>query len=353
MNIDEMYRLANWFADQFPRLNNLYSGVLDPINHNASQPDKRTIEGQLNELTEFLASQPLNQLSLEQLKMLSLLGVEQYIGREGAAYVEAAVRTSNYDPATAVQRLSAAIQSINSARDRLAAYAEAVTNLGLGLADAEAEGGLITIRVGFQSEAAINNVADWKNTAKDWYEIVRGLAMACDEKPEDVKVLGASTGSVILIMAGTAVFTGLLATIARHMTTTAKDVIGVRVALEELRQKKLLTKAMETEFKKIEKEKVDGAMVNIQKLLDGNLKLKDGEVAVALTNSIKKLLDFSEKGGTVDFVAPPEDVEDEMEADEDVGIATALTEARAAILEYQSERESLKLLSDGTKGRDL
>lgn len=45
--------------------------------------------------------------------------------------------------------------------------------------------------------------------------------------------------------------------------------------------------------------------------------------------------------------------EDEEEAEDgeadDAGLKAALIEAKAAIREYQGERESLKLLSDGTK----
>lgn len=353
MNVDELYRLGTWYSAQFKDLSRRYQAVLDPLNHNASQPDKRPVEEHLNSLIEFLNGIHFDELSIEQLKMLNVLGVDAYIGYAGAAYVESAVRTSNYDPATAVQRLNEAIQSINNTRGKLAAYVEAVNGLEFGPDDVLAEDGYITIRVGFQNDVAINNVTDWKDTAKEWYDIIRGLSMACDEKPEDVKVIGAATGSVILILAGTAVFTALLARISKHITTSAKDIIGVGIAMEDLRQKKILTRTMESEFKKLEKEKTEGAVTEIEKLLEGRIKIKDGDVGVALTASIKKLLTFSEKGGTVDFVAPEGEEEPDEEAGgkeaDDGGLKEALIEAKAAIREYQGERESLKLLTDGTK----
>lgn len=330
-------------------MNKLYNALLEPINHNANQPDKLPVEEQLDALTSFLTDQAFDELSLEQLKVLNSLEVDAFMGREGAEYVETTVRTSNYDPATAVQRLTAAGKSIGNTRSLLAAYAEAVNNLGFGADDAEAEDGLITIRIGFRSDVAINNVTDWKDSAKDWYDIIRGLSMACEEKPEDVKVIGAETGSIILIMAGTAAFTALLATITKHITTAAKDVISVRVEVENLRQKQMLTKGMEAELRKLEKEKADGAIATIEQLLEGKIKGKDGDVSVALASSIKKLLTFSEKGGTVDFVSPEEVEESEGDDAVDAGVRSALIEARSAIREYQGERESLKLLSDRTK----
>jgi len=351
MNVDELYRLATWYNNQFVELNRLYRALLEPINHNANQPDKRPVESELNALTEFLTGQHFDELSIEQLKMLSSLGVDAYLGAEGAAYVDASVRTSNYDPATAVQRLNQATQSINDTRGKLAAYLEAVNGLDFGPDDVVAEGGLITIRVGFQNDVAINNVTDWKDTAKEWYDIIRGLSMACEERPEDVKVIGAATGSIILIMAGTAAFTALLAQISKHIAAAAKDVISVRMEVENLRQKKLLTKGMEVELKKIEKEKTDNAVTAIEQLLEGRVKGQNGDVSVALTASIKKLLTFSEKGGTVDFVAPDVDETEGEDGDgaQDGSLKAALIEAKAAIREYQGERESLKLLSDGSE----
>ncbi|OYW28713.1 MAG: hypothetical protein B7Z44_07435 [Caulobacter sp. 12-67-6] len=78
------------------------------------------------------------------------------------------------------------------------------------------------------------------------------------------------------------------------------------------------------------------------------LKGKDGEIKTALVKSIEKLLAFSEKGGSVDFVAP-ETEEEEGDDVEDSGLKAALIEARDVIREYQSQRDSLKLLSDRTK----
>lgn len=343
MNVEELYQLGIWFSDQFPELQKRYAALHNPLTHNASQPDKRPLESELESLLEFLRGQHFDDLSLEQLKMLSSLGVDAYVGPDGAAFVERTVRTSNYDPATAVTRLNEAIQSISNARAKLAAYVDATNGLDLRPEESLAEEGLITIRVGFQNDVAIDNVVDWKNTAKEWYDIVRGLALVCDERPEDVRVVGAATGSVILILAGTAAFTALLARIAKHMTTTAKDVVGVRMEIENLRQKKLLTRAMEVELRRVEKEKSDNAIDTVMGLLDRNLTGKDGDVPVALTSSIKKLLTFSEKGGTVDFVAPEVDEGDEGLGDEE--LKAALLAARTAIREYQGEREALKLLS--------
>ncbi len=348
MNIDELHRLAIWFNSQFPATNRLYAELLEPLNHNANQADKRPLEEPLQALTNFLSVQRFDELSIQQLKMLSAMGVDAYMGPEGANFVNTVVRTSNYDPATAVQRINEAIQALSRTRSSFTAYAEAVTNLGFEVREIEADDDRIIIRVGFQNDVSIHNVTDWKDTGKEWYEIIRGLAMACDEKPEDVKVVGAETGSIILILAGTVAFTTLLAKISKNITSVAMDVLSVRSSMEDLRQKGILTKTMEKEFNEIEKTKKDSAVTTIEAVLADHLKGKDGEIKAALVKSIQKLLTFSEKGGSVDFVAPEEE-EEELDDVGDGGLKAALIDARDVIREYQSQRDSLKRLSDGSK----
>src|SRR6185437_850553 len=180
-------------------------------------------------------------------------------------------------------------------------------------------------------------------SSKDWYEIIRGIALAANESPEDTKVVGAATGSVILILAGTVAVTTMMATISKNITSVARDVIGVGVERENLRQKKLLTAAMEAELKKIEQKKRTDAVKTVMAELKKYLPVSAlGDTKIALEASVKKLLDFNERGGVVDFVAPAEPEEsDEGSRGEDKG-RQLLADARRVIHEYQGERESLR-----------
>lgn len=345
MNVVELQRLATWFNLEFRDTSRLYSELLAQLNHNANNQDQRPLEAQLLALVEFLNAQRFDELSIQQLDMLKTVGVAGFMGPEGAAYVENVVKTSSYDPATAVQRINEATQKLNAARAMFLAYDEAVAAMGFHTGEATSgEADRIIIRIGFQNDVSIDNVTDWKDSGKEWYDIIRGVAMACDEKPEDVKVVGAATGSVILILAGTLLFTHLLAKISKNITSVAMDVISVRSAMEDLRQKGILTKTMEKEFAEIEKSKRDGAVTTIEAVLADYLKGKDGEIKTGLVKSIQKLLAFSEKGGSVDFVAPDADETDEVD---DEALKTALIEVRDIIQEYHGQRDSLRLLTDG------
>ncbi|OWK18279.1 hypothetical protein AJ88_03520 [Mesorhizobium amorphae CCBAU 01583] len=253
-------------------------------------------------------------------------------------------------PATANQNLSDSIATINAAGEKLANYAAAIDQLDLHPEQVEEADDRITVRIGFRSDASIRNVKDWKTSADDWYQIVRGLAMMSGQAPEDAKVIGASTGSIILILSVTYALSRLLATIAKHITSTAREVLSLQIELENLRQKKILTKTMEAEFERLQNEARSGAQKRIEEQVAAMVPVTadDGEKANALTKAVQKLLKFGENGGDIDFVAPPppEETPEDDTANNDVATKELIDEIWSeAIVAYQEEREAVKLLS--------
>jgi hypothetical protein len=350
MNIHELRSLAEWFDEHFAVLQSLYGNLLQPISHNASQGNKQPLEDQLNKIIEYMDRMNFDDLSLQQINLLDDLGVITYISSDGAKFIDSTIRTSEYDPSTAVTRINEAINSINKAHDGFQAYRNSLGSLGISESDDD-ENDFITIRVGFQNDASINNVTDLKNYSRDWYDIIRGIALAADEAPEATRVIGASTGSIILILAGTVSVTTILALISKNIASVAKDVIGIATQIEDLRGKKLLNSVIEKELRKQEEEKRKNAEKEIIELISEKIPAIDGEKITALSGSIRKLLTFNEKGGNVDFVSPEasyEIVDDEGSVDITIG---ALSAARQAIHEYQEIREQVKRLTDQT-GQD-
>lgn len=245
MNIFELYDLATWFKTYLKPMRTAYTELQSATSNNASQPTKVPIEAPLSALVQFLTEMDIGQLSLQQIELLRDLKVQELVGPEGARWIGSIVRAEAYDPATTNQNVTDAIETINAAGQKLSAYTGAIDQLGLERGKISDEDGRITVRIGFRNDASIRNVKDWKASADDWYQIVRGLAMMSGEAPEDTKVIGASTGSIILVLSATYALSKLLANIAKQITGTAKDVLSLQIELENLRQKRILTKAME------------------------------------------------------------------------------------------------------------
>lgn len=342
MNVNELERLADWFLDIFVQLSPLYQNLLTPIQHNANQAGKQPVEAQLNELLIYLRGMALDELSYQQILILKDLKLDQFIGNEGANYVEASIRTAEYDPATAVDRVNTALEKLNEANSGFSKFRNALNALGLSGTSSQEANDSIIIRVGFQNDASIKNVTNWKDSAKDWYDIIRGLALAANEAPETTEIIGASTGSIILILAGTLSVTTLLALISKNIAFVTKEVIGIQDAVEDLRHKKWLNATMEKEFKKTEETLKAQAMTKIVKLIKARLPDLDGEQVTALEVSVKKLLAFNEKGGNVDFVSPNVGDGNSTETEADT---EKLQGVLAEIRGYQTEREQIKSLT--------
>jgi hypothetical protein len=347
MQIIELERLSNWFLEESREITKLYQQLLDPVQHNAVQNSKVAVEAPLDVLLEFLRNQKFDHLSLEQINVLSKLGVIQYIGQDGYLFIEHTIRTSEYDPVTAAAKLDKGIAAINFASKGFAMYVASLEALRMreGEADAFTKDRVI-VRVGFRQEASINHLTDLKDSSKDWYDIIRGLSLAANEAPEDTKIVGAATGSIILILAGTTAVTGLLALISKHIINAATQVVGLQNQIEDLRHKKWLNRTIENELKK----QIDSTKTNTTASILTEIKEiirdLDGEQINALEVAIKKLLTFSEKGGNVDFVSPASDENnfDELLPDFDTD-KDPLLEVGGLIREYQTARENLKLLT--------
>lgn len=348
MNVIELRHLSGWYTEHYAKLNALYGALISPIQHNASQPNKQPVENQLETLLAYLRGMSFEELTLQELKMLTDLGVDKYIGHDGAIFVESLIRTAEYDPSTAATKLQEALNQLSEVNPHFSSYLTTTKALGLAPSSSALDTDAITIRVGFQNDAAIEHLKDWKDSARDWYDIIRGVAMAAGEAPENTKVVGASNGSIILILAATASVTGLLALISMHVASVAKDVIGIGNQIEDLRSKKYLNNVMETELKKLEKDKKDNALIEIVAAIKEKLPNLDGGQVTALEASVKKLLAFNEKGGNVDFVAPDADEITDHETDEIQPENAPFADVRAMIHQYQAVRDQMKLITDTT-----
>jgi hypothetical protein len=349
MEISEVYRLANWFKTHFPELRKHYTQLHNVLTSNAAQQAQQPIEDQLNELLTFLHGMHVEELSLQQLHVLQMIDVGNLIGHDGADTVAAIVKTATYDPATVEQNVSRNLSKLNRASQLLEAFTSSVNELHLGPDEFEDSEEYITIRVGFRREASIENIADWKSSADEWYQIIRGLGLALNEPPEATKVVGATKGSLIMILAATVSLTKLLAVISKHITGIAKDVISVKLAMENLRQQNMLTKKMEAEFQILVAEKREQGLASIEADIAAMFpEMLDGEKHSALSKSVEKLLKFGEQGGDVDFVAPSEEAANDPGNHPAPGgapqVAADIAAVRSAILDYQSEREALKQL---------
>ena len=342
MRAHEIMQLADWFDTHFANIQSAYEELLQVLEYNANHPDQQQIEPALNSLLAVIGEIRTQGLSIEQIEMLRKLEVFSLLGLQGASFVEQRVKDVAYDPATRVQEFQQMLSRLITANNHLSSFQRASHDLGLMYEPYQTSPDQLVVSVRFRDRVSIDNVPDLKNRTKDWYDITRGIALAAGETPDEVHVLGASRGSLIIEIACTLYFVRLLAEITTHITRAAVDIMEVRIGMEELKQKKILNALLAKELQRIEKEKKENALEtvkeDIRKLFPKGV---SGDVSPALDKSIEHLMTFLDKGGELDFKLPP----DVLGPDTDTtDLPKKVAAVRKSILALHQERERIHQL---------
>ena len=344
MDVAELLGFTRWVDEHVVSAKEKFDALASVLSHNASQPDKQPVVDPLNDLLQVLTSLPLEQLTLEQEGLFEHLKVAGFLGRNGHTYVDSTVRSGDYDPATAASEITTArdaiahaIKQMERVRTSLEAL-EFVDEIDVPVAEG------ITLRLQFKGDASISNVVELRDWSSDWHDIIRGVALYVDEAPEQTQVVGATNGSLIVVLAGTYGVVTLLAQIAKHVSYIIKESFDIAEAMENLKQKKLLTEVIK---KELESKQIDNENNGVQRIIYAikeDIKNEvDGEKEAALKRSIDKYLDFNKRGGELDFIAPPEEDEGER-ADEGLR-SEEIAELRRIVEEIRTTRAELVMLS--------
>lgn len=318
MNVSELFDLTRWIVAEVTekQIVQKYSALHQAL-HQAAQPNQPTaaFEGQREDLLATVRAVPLNQLTRDQLTFLNDLGIGKALGPDGAAKVEDILYRNVIDVATSAAK-------VKEIHDELNRGVSKSNQIRQGLSGVVSEEPYeiddeVLIRVCFRGNAAMSNIVDLKKWGNTWHEIGRGIALAHDATPEDIRVVGATNGSVVIEMATLATLAGSTSMILLAALKVAEKVLDVAKKVEEWRGLKLKNKKLAGEMEKeVENTRSEG-LEQITATMIKELGLKknaaDGEKIEALDRSIKSLVAFVESGGEVDFVIP--DAPDDEDSD--------------------------------------
>jgi len=314
MNVSELYSLTFWIENEIvnTQVPQKYQSLQTVLQQNA-QPNqqKQPFESQKDDLIGTIKKIPLNQLTREQLSFLDALGIEKSIGEDGVNRINSILYKNALDIATAAQKIQEILNKLNQGIQKSKQIQTGLSDC-VSLEEYE-EADEVMIRVAFTGQAAMSNVVDFKKWGNIWHEIGRGIAMAHSGQPEDVKVVGATKGSVIIELATNPAIATTASAIIFFALKLAERVLDIKKKAEELKGLKLKNKKLISDLEKeAENEKNDG-IEEICKKLVIELKIDtdgDGEKVNSLNRSVKDLINFVEYGGEVDFIVPDEDTEE-------------------------------------------
>lgn len=345
MDATEIISLNAWTQEFISPVSTQYAELARILQFNATQPQKQPVRDALEALKKSQRNVPLHQLSSKQIALLSSLAVLPLLGEQGVTHIKNTLSSSDYDPASAAQDVQSDVAKLNSFAQSLNAASSALHEIGFrsDRPDALTDRALVTVT--FKDRAAIENVADLKSWSAEWYDILRGICICVDEPPESVKVVGASTGSIVLFLSTTVLVTSLLALVAKNVASIAKEIISIDLARQSLLQQKILTQTIRNDLESQRQKVLDGGaervMLELKKELPRPI---NGEEDTALQKAIDKFIKFSDAGGDMDLIAPRK--LDESADDSQATVAKQISRLNQEIADLRSTKIEIQLLSD-------
>ncbi len=311
MNVSELFGLTNWINAEIvnKQIPQKYQSLFSVIQQNI-QPNvpKQPFEVQKDDLIQTLKIVPLDQLSRDQLDFLRLLGIAKTVGVEGIEAIEEILYKNIIDIATSAQKIQIILQGVSAGIAKSNQLQAGLT--GCVIEEEYLLKDEILMRVSFTGHASMTNVTDFKKWGDVWFDIGRGIAMAHNLSPEDVKVVGATKGSIVIELAVVASIASTASGIILGALKVAEKILDLRKKAEEIRGMKLLNDKLANEIaNEADNEKKAGIeVITSQIAIQLNVKADgEGDKVKALNTAVRNLVNFIENGGVVDFVIPEDE----------------------------------------------
>ena len=351
MQVTELHQFFEWFNQNInkKKLSEKYLAFYNKLEINSRQNQTaQSFQEEKDKLFETLESINFQKLTLEQIKFLKKLEIDDLLGNIGVQKINDVLYESNIDIATSSQRIHEFTEKINNAISKVEKLETAITeNFETDEEEDEIPHDSVLMRVYFQNDVSIDNLTDFKKLSAMWYDIGRGIAMAQNMSPEDFNIIGAKKGSIIIEMV---VAVGLATTVSKILLEALKVAdryLDILKKVQEVKGLKLANKQIEADLKKEAQLEKENGIKSILDVAVKDLKLnanQQGDKISAIEKSIVKLIDFTKSGGEVDFVQPNED------GDDDNNVLKEVKKLKENISEIRLLENKIKLLENKING---
>lgn len=338
MNIEELFDVADWISAwlQGP-CTKQYAALQQKILQKSKQPAQQEgFEEEKLALYETIERLPLDMLSRSQIDVLRQLGIAHLLGQQGKSEIEKILTDNTLDLTTAAKRIQENSQDLNKAVE-WSTNAYQVLSKVVDKTTDELSGNAAMLHVHFEGDAAVANFSDMKDWSEAWFTISRGFAMAANEPPENIRIVSAGKGSIIIDAVATLWVSKLLTHVIKAIFEAQEQYYHMVIAREHakkaVRDNRVIQDEFDKELDNAEKQAIE--RVTNDAIETAEIAPKgDGERAEALKRAVKQLFRFMKKGGDVDIAVTkdaPEDPEDGQD----------YSEAREALRQRTAEAKRL------------
>ncbi len=347
MNVDELYSLTKWIDTEIVArgLPDKYSALYTALQQQVQ------LEEQKDDLIETIKIIELTKLTKEQCTFLDALGILSTLEKQGIDQIENILFRNSLDIGTATLKIKEIQDELQAGINKSNSIVEGLD--GCGFEDVEDYSDSVLIRVSFLNYAAISDIAKFKQWGDRWHNIGRGIAMAHDCTPQDIQIVGATKGSVILELITNPEIAGTVMAIMWGSLKIVDKVQDIRKKEAEIKILNLPNKKIAIDLGKEAKTIKEAEVQNITNIQIKKLHLnesKDNETIIALGKSIKNLFDFTDQGGEMDFIVPKAV---ETDTDEETQTEDPFAKIRNMSQEIRVLEDKLKLLGyNGTESEE-
>lgn len=158
------------------------------------------------------------------------------------------------------------------------------------------------LHITFQLGSEIQDIVKLKAQSESWYDIGRGFALAAKSSPEEIRVVSARSGSIVIDLAAAGAVVVAIAHAVKKILEQLKKYHEIRKLQQEVVRLQLQNTKIAIDLANETENHTD---VRAEEITDYILnehfayKEADGEVKNALTKAINKLAKFIREGGGV------------------------------------------------------
>ena len=352
MEVIELFNLTEWVKKEVESekygnlLQNYHQFMAGLQNSTAGQP----FADQRKHLEDALEAINFATLTRDQKDFLEKISLLETLGKPAIDKIENILTHNKMDVATAVNTINEMIGNLDAGLKKLEAIQEGLRDyIPDDYDEIHDEEGVLT-RLSFLESASINNIVDFKKSANNWHLIGIGLAEISDLRPEDIKIIGASRGSIIFDLWLSLYVAKLLGKIILLMLKSTETFYKIKKIQQEIRgleidnerKKKFIEPLHEDEG--LEKNKI------IEKTVEEVAKSSkiSPDKKVKLEKAVELLFEFLDDGGNIDFVLPRKEESEEGEVAED----DELLNFNNNVQETRSLMEDMKRIKDMSSEND-
>lgn len=346
MQLNETYQLCLWITQEISNASVLskFDALFNILNANMRRPSNQVAQPFENEkldLLKCLESVNVSTLSLEQIRALETLGIKKNIGLDGKKKVNE-ILTNLLDIAHVADQINSMkdeiLKGVNTSDAIKSSLEPLITEF-----DNETPSEQVLTRVIFDNEASVNDIKELKDWASKWFDIGRGFAMSNGQTPEDVKVVGAGKGSLIIELS-------FIAATALSIAKAIKLTLDAMVKYRDYQLKSIEVRNMKADNPKLIEELEEDA-----KRWEARATQLKKEVAADITEDIKQyfesfnpdnqaelekaiktLVDFLSKGGDVDCI-----INNDVDEEKNGELADTLASIREDFIRIRQLKETL------------